>query len=226
MTRRFKVFLLLTGIVVLIGVASVISYTIGTSNSASSNSTNEDQSDRSRNTSKQSSERQQSSEPQKSDTDPAEPEAKNNPTQNQTRPSSTGSANPSACRDAQLTITINSKRGDATAGGVYKRILFKNTSQATCTIYGYPGVSLRASNGSIVGKPADHSKSPTSTVSLTPGTAGHAVLTFVQNKFPAGTCKNGANKMYVYAPANTAYSVVETTQSTWCPGFSVGPVTR
>ena len=52
-------------------------------------------------------------------------------------PAATG---PSPCATSGLNVTLGPSSGYA--GGVDQTIIFTNTSGATCTLYGYPGVSL------------------------------------------------------------------------------------
>jgi Protein of unknown function (DUF4232) len=58
-------------------------------------------------------------------------------------PSTSGSPavpGPSACATSSLNVTLGPSSGYA--GGVYQTIVFTNTSGTTCTLFGYPGVSL------------------------------------------------------------------------------------
>src|SRR5215468_5551027 len=57
-----------------------------------------------------------------------------------TAPSSTGPAGSPAC--ATSSLSVKQGAGQGYAGGVYVAIDFTNTSGSTCTLYGYPGVSL------------------------------------------------------------------------------------
>jgi hypothetical protein len=65
--------------------------------------------------------------------------------------------------------------GDGTAGAVFYQLEFSNTSQATCTLFGFPGVSAVRPNGHQVGVPASRTGFH-SLVTLLPGETGHAVL--------------------------------------------------
>ena len=60
------------------------------------------------------------------------------PTPSATTP--TASPGPSPCPTQSLQVKMGVSQG--TAGSVYTTIVFTNTSNATCTLYGYPGVSL------------------------------------------------------------------------------------
>ncbi len=53
---------------------------------------------------------------------------------------SPAAAGPSGCATSSLRVKLGVAQGYA--GGVYQVIDFTNTSGSTCTLYGYPGVSL------------------------------------------------------------------------------------
>ena len=55
-------------------------------------------------------------------------------------PQSPAVTGPLACATSSLNVTLGPSSGYA--GGVYQTIVFTNTSGTTCTLFGYPGVSL------------------------------------------------------------------------------------
>src|SRR5579872_6610795 len=55
-------------------------------------------------------------------------------------PASPAVTGPLACATSSLSVTLGPSSGYA--GGVYQTIVFTNTSGTTCTLFGYPGVSL------------------------------------------------------------------------------------
>src|SRR5215831_16052069 len=60
---------------------------------------------------------------------------------------------PGPCATRSLRVMLGVSQG--TAGSVYTTIVFTNTSNATCTLYGYPGVSLQTARPlQQIGKPA------------------------------------------------------------------------
>ena len=54
-----------------------------------------------------------------------------------------------ACANGSLLVKLG--LGQGYAGGVYQAIDFTNTSGASCTLYGYPGVSLVAATHAQIG---------------------------------------------------------------------------
>ena len=131
-------------------------------------------------------------------------------------PSSSAAGTP-ACATSALQVKLGSS--DGYAGGVYVVIDFTNTSGSTCTLFGYPGVSL------VTGPPYKQiglaAKRTTSTpkklVTLAAGATAHAQLQIVDAlNFPSATCgptKATALKIY---PPNQTEPVYLTNISTGC----------
>jgi uncharacterized protein DUF4232 len=97
-------------------------------------------------------------------------------------------AGPSGCLAAGLHAHLGVSQG--AAGTIYQVIALTNTSNATCTLYGYPGVSfVTGAGGAQVGLPA--SKDPVvakTLVTLAPG-AQAAFLLGVHEAGAYPTCK-------------------------------------
>jgi Protein of unknown function (DUF4232) len=115
-------------------------------------------------------------------------------------------AGPSSCATRSLHVKLGASQG--TAGSVYTTIVFKNVSNATCTLYGYPGVSLTTGNPvTVIGKTAkENPATPRRLVTLQPQTRASALLRIVDaQNYPASEC-NPKNSTYlqVYPPNQTA----------------------
>ncbi len=121
-------------------------------------------------------------------------------------PAVTGSAGPSACATSGLKVTEGSPEGYA--GGVYETIIFTNAAGATCTLYGYPGVSLvSAPPYTQIGLAAQRASTvPVKLVTLAPGASATAVLQIVDAlNFGSATCSpTKAAYLRVYPPNQTA----------------------
>jgi hypothetical protein len=93
--------------------------------------------------------------------------------------SSTGSGGTNAtpeCTTSDLKTSVGNG-GGGTAGAYYSVIDFTNSSGASCTLYGYPGVSLRGAQLALIGAPATRNATPVpSLVTLAPGATANAVL--------------------------------------------------
>ena len=97
--------------------------------------------------------------------------------------------------------------GGAAAGSTYIPIVFTNNSGATCTLYGYPGVSLAGGNpvGQIGVAADENPATPRQLVTLAPGAAASALLRIVAaQNYPAARCHRvSATYLQVYPPNQT-----------------------
>ena len=85
-------------------------------------------------------------------------------------------AGPSGCLASGLQAQLGASQG--TAGTIYQVIVLTNTSAASCTLYGYPGVSfVNGQGGSQVGAPATRNPAVKAAgLTLTPGGKANALL--------------------------------------------------
>lgn len=115
-------------------------------------------------------------------------------------------AGPAPCATSGLNVTLGTSNG--AAGSVYLTIVFTNTSGATCTLYGYPGVSLvSAPPYTLIGLAAQRSSTtPVKLITLASGATASAVLQVVDAlNFGAATCSpTKAAFLRVYPPNQTA----------------------
>jgi hypothetical protein len=91
---------------------------------------------------------------------------------------------------------------EGAAGSVYTTLVFTNTGSSTCTLYGYPGVSLLDSGGQIG---AAATRSPThapTVVTLKPGGKANVTLQVAQAlNYPSSKCTTRqATDLRVYPP--------------------------
>jgi hypothetical protein len=119
-------------------------------------------------------------------------------------PSATPSAGggTGACQGSALKVTLG--KGGAAAGTAYYPILFTNVSAATCTLYGFPGVSFTGETYQVQVGPAatrNHS-SPEAVVTLAPGAVASALIAVVDaQNYPPGSCGlTTASGILVYPP--------------------------
>jgi len=112
------------------------------------------------------------------------------------------SAGGTACATSALQIKLGAS--DGYAGGVYQTIDFTNTSGSTCTLFGYPGVSLVTGPPyQQLGVPAKRTATPPAkVVTLAPGATANAVLQIVDAlNFPSPSCQpTKAAALKVYPP--------------------------
>lgn len=118
-------------------------------------------------------------------------------------PSTSVSQGPGPCSASDLKVTLG--KGGAAAGTAYYPILFTNISAAaSCTLYGFPGVSFTGETYSVQVGPAatrNHS-SPEAVVTLTPGAVASALIAVVDaQNYPPGPCGlTTASGVLVYPP--------------------------
>jgi hypothetical protein len=86
----------------------------------------------------------------------------------------TGQPGAGGCTTAGLAVAI--QRGSGASGQVISTITFTNQTAASCTLTGYPGVSLLA-GGSQIGQPATRTGAPISTVTVAAGATVSSQLT-------------------------------------------------
>ncbi|MFF3915756.1 DUF4232 domain-containing protein [Streptomyces sp. NPDC001852] len=140
-------------------------------------------------------------------------------TNTQAQPAGTTYRPTAACPTRYLNARAGVSQG--TAGSVYQVIDFTNISQSTCTLYGYPGVSL--AGGSPVRQigPAAtrNTTAPRALVTLAPRATGNVLLRITDaGNYPTAQCHpTAAQYLQVYPPGQTTPIYVAYT-STACAG--------
>lgn len=124
-----------------------------------------------------------------------------------TTTSATGGAEaaPGACSPSDVAVTAPSPDG-AGAGHVWYAITVENTSSSTCTIEGFPGVSLVSEEGGKqVGAPAKRTATGPILVTLKPGESTSAPLQYTQaGTIGAGCQLTPSAGFRIYLPEQTA----------------------
>jgi hypothetical protein len=84
-------------------------------------------------------------------------------------------------------------------------MVFTNKSGATCTLEGFPTVTLADSYGTQIGQPAAHDTSKTAAlVTLAPGASANAtVVTHSPGAYPSGACSAQSAEVKVVAPGQS-----------------------
>ena len=102
------------------------------------------------------------------------------------------------CSTEQLGLSLGRK--DVGAGNVYLPLVLTNKSTASCTLTGYPGVSLLDSAGSAIGDPATRRGASRSPVSLPPGGSASAVLHTLNEGTTDTPCRRTPARIRAYPP--------------------------
>jgi hypothetical protein len=126
------------------------------------------------------------------------------------------------CTTADLSISLGQQ--GAAAGNRYLPVVFTNTSGKTCTVYGYPGVSLLDAAGKQIGTPATREAGSTpKLVTLEPGQSASAAV-HTASSGVAPNCGPTSTKIRVYVPDERT-PVALTVALADCGGvFTVRPV--
>lgn len=129
----------------------------------------------------------------------------------------------SRCTVTGLRMTLG--RGDPGAGSVYYPLVFTNTTSRTCTLDGFPGVSLLRGDGSVIGKPADRQGAGAATVRIAPGRTVEADLHTLNQGVKGNGCWRKPTLIMVYPPGSTESMTLATSNPVVCGDtFDVGPV--
>ncbi|MYT73818.1 MULTISPECIES: DUF4232 domain-containing protein [unclassified Streptomyces] len=110
----------------------------------------------------------------------------------------------------------------------YFDLTLTNTSDGTCALRGYPGLSLTDKAGQRIGKPATRSNNGSvRTVVLKAGRTAHAVVQTPDRGVTDGKCWAKPSRLKVYPPNNTASLTATAPGSLEVCGdtFTVGPFT-
>jgi hypothetical protein len=133
-----------------------------------------------------------------------------------------GGSGSAGCATRDLRAKAGAAQG--AAGSIYQVIVFTNISAATCTLYGYPGVSLAAGKPvTQVGQAASRSTvTGPSVVTLAPGKNANALLRITQAlNYPTGTCSPTKTTYLQIYPPNQTTPIYLAYSSTGCSSTSV-----
>ncbi|NUS17166.1 MAG: DUF4232 domain-containing protein, partial [Streptomyces sp.] len=127
------------------------------------------------------------------------------------------------CTVTDLKMTLG--RGDPGAGNIYYPLDFTNTTSHSCTLNGFPGVSLLRGDGSVIGKPADRQPVKAAAVRIAPGQTVEADLHTLNQGVRDGGCWRAPTLIMVYPPGSTDSMTLATSNPVVCGDtFDVGPV--
>lgn len=131
--------------------------------------------------------------------------------------SSASAAVSSACTTKELTAKLTQGAGGG-AGSSYPYLVLTNSGSRTCTLRGYPGVSLRHGDTQI-GAAAERDRTvDASTITLQPGQSAHSALRIVNaGNFDSSDCTpTDADTMLIYPPDQKESISIDATGITGC----------
>jgi Protein of unknown function (DUF4232) len=140
-----------------------------------------------------------------------------------TAPAAAGSAGVAACTAADLRIAPSGSAGGGTPGSYYSFIDFTNTSSTSCTLYGYPGVSLTAASGAQIGPAATRdATTAAATVTLAPGAIANAELRMTDPAvYATSQCKPTTSSYLKVYPPNQTTPVQVSFKADTCANSSI-----
>jgi hypothetical protein len=130
-----------------------------------------------------------------------------------TAPSTAGPAKPAKsawffprCKESQVTIWLGIP-GSGAAGTIFYPLEFSNTSNRSCSLFGYPTVKAIEQDGKQIGKASGHLGQRHGIVNLLPGATAHATLGIVE---AGNVCTKpvGAAGLSVRAPGQWSSTVI------------------
>lgn len=134
-------------------------------------------------------------------------------------PSATTSAQAAGCLSRYLHGATGLAQG--TAGSIYVVITFKNLNNASCTLYGFPGVAQAAGTPvTDIGQPSvEDLSTKRELVTLQPGGFAYATLRVVDaGNFPASTCTQQNATWLAVIPPNQTIPLYIPFKSVACKG--------
>ncbi|MCS0635809.1 DUF4232 domain-containing protein [Streptomyces sp. LP05-1] len=102
------------------------------------------------------------------------------------------------CRAADLGISLSD--ADPGAGQIHYTVRLTNKGASSCTLGGFPGVSLLRKDGSVIGKPADREGASHGTRTLAPGKSTGFTLHTHNKGMDDGGCWEKPALLKVYPP--------------------------
>ncbi len=139
-----------------------------------------------------------------------------------------GGGSTKGCATSALKISLGPANG--AAGTTFYPLKFVNTSKASCTLTGYPGVSAVTSAGKQIGNSASRSGAKYNTVTLAAGKSASAAVGIVDTgNFSSAACKPVTATGLKIIPPNQGLSVIikksfSTCSSTSTTSLTVAPV--
>ncbi|MGW8399813.1 DUF4232 domain-containing protein [Streptomyces lydicus] len=115
---------------------------------------------------------------------------------------SAASADNSSDRCTAASMRMRLGAPDAGAGNIRYPLVFTNSGKQTCTLRGFPGVSLMARDAQAIGKPATREQGAGQAVRLAPGASAHAVLHTINEGLKGSGCWKSADLVQAYPPGS------------------------
>lgn len=109
-------------------------------------------------------------------------------------------------------------RADVGAGNIRYPLVFTNNGKTSCTLRGYPGVSLIQRDGQMIGRPATREGAAGKAVTLKPGGSAYAVLHTIQDGLNDEPCWKSPYLLQTYPPGSKDAMTLRTSGLRVCGG--------
>ncbi|MFV5994218.1 DUF4232 domain-containing protein [Streptomyces sp. NPDC056231] len=128
----------------------------------------------------------------------------------------TGSS-PGRCTTEALTMSL--RQGDAGAGQIHYRLTLVNKSSDSCTLIGFPGVSLIRRDGSVIGEPAEREGAAGRVTVIGAGGSAEVTLHTLNRGINGSKCWERPDYLRVYPPGSREALTLRTAQPLICGGL-------
>ena len=146
--------------------------------------------------------------------------ANNNANDNLNLAAGTNVAAPSS--GCSYSLSLGTQTG--AAGTFNQDLIFTNNSKKSCTLKGYPKVTLTDANGKLIGKAAANDTSATAAnVTVAAGKTVHATLSLPDPGIATGCDATQSTYISATLPGSSTDLKVTGAQQ-YCPGFLVAPL--
>ncbi|MGI5471342.1 DUF4232 domain-containing protein [Streptomyces sp. CA-132043] len=134
------------------------------------------------------------------------------------RTAASASADSASDRCTADELGLRLGRADVGAGNIHTPLVFTNNGKSSCTLNGYPGVSLIQRDGQMIGKPATREGAKGKAVTLKPGASAYAVLHTIQDGLKDEPCWKSPYLLQTYPPGSKEAMTLRTDELRVCGG--------
>ncbi|MFE2944109.1 DUF4232 domain-containing protein [Streptomyces sp. NPDC059255] len=120
----------------------------------------------------------------------------------------------SRCTAARLGLSLSAPNPGA--GQIYYDLRLINKGPGSCTLRGFPGVSLLAGDGAPIGRPATREGGTLPAVTLAPGAAAHITLHTLNKGIKGSSCWPRPSLLQIYPPDSKDAMTLATSRPVVC----------
>ncbi|GAA1189451.1 hypothetical protein GCM10009654_53750 [Streptomyces hebeiensis] len=132
------------------------------------------------------------------------------------RPGAVGGKSAAAARCTAENMGLRLGRPDVGAGNIRYDLVLVNKGPAACTLNGYPGVSLLAGDGAMIGEPATREGGRTGAVRLAPGATAVVTLHTLNKGIKGDSCWARPSLLKIYPPGSRDAMTLSTSEPVVC----------